>query len=85
MTRTEAFSNCINKEFIKILILIIEPKLTLLMINTKDVFHTPRQQAHCTRAIHIESVPAPDDRLHGGFGANLERFSCKPCSLRLRY
>ena len=49
------------------------------MINTKDVFHTPRQQAHCTRAIHIESDPAPDDRLHGGFGANLERFSCKPC------
>ena len=35
------------------------------MINTKDVFHTPRQQAHCTRAIHIESDPAPDDRLHG--------------------
>ena len=33
------------------------------MINTKDVFHTPRQQAHCTRAIHIESAPAPDDRL----------------------
>ena len=49
------------------------------MINTKDVFHTPRQQAHCTRAIHIESDPALGDRLHGGFGANLERFSCKPC------
>ena len=79
MTRTEAFSNCINKEFIKILILIIGPKLTLLMINTKDVFHTPRQQAHCTRAIHIKSGPAPDDRLHGGFGANVERFSCKSC------
>ncbi|SVE02075.1 uncharacterized protein METZ01_LOCUS454929 [marine metagenome] len=81
MTRTEAFSNYINKEFIKILILIliIEPKFTLLMINTKDVFQPPRQQAHCTRAIHIESDPAPDDRLHGGFGANLERFSCKPC------
>ena len=59
MTRTEAFSNCINKEFIKILILIIEPKLTLLMINTKDVFHTPRQQAHCTRAIHIERATLP--------------------------
>ena len=57
MTRTEAFSNCINKEFIKILILIIEPKLTLLMINTKDVFHTPRQQAHCTRAISRVFLP----------------------------
>ena len=34
------------------------------MINTKDVFHTPRQQAHCTRASHIESDPTPDDRLH---------------------
>ncbi len=57
MTRTEAFSNCINKEFIKILILIIEPKLTLLMINTKDVFHTPRQQAHFTRAISRVTLP----------------------------
>ena len=60
MTEQGLFSNYIDKGFIKILI--IEPKFTLLMINTKDVFHTPRQQAHCTRAIHIESDPAPDDR-----------------------